>query len=166
MPDQAFQLLNLALAVVNFVVATILVVRGVVVNREIGAAKVTAAAQDAYEDLLDTRDAAVSPEQAERFYDRFWAGQILQYEQWRRGLIPDLVYTDWLLRRRQQFADDRVIAGVSFRDAWRRRHDERYHDTRFGRLMSGVAAGALAGEAGRDAIKVVRVEMRRARRWL
>lgn len=154
------QAVNFALAVLNFAVATMLVLRGFAVSREIGAASVTAAAQAAHEDLLDSRAAVVSPEEAERFFDRFWAGQILQYEQWRRRLIPDLIYADWLLKRREQYAANAALGGVSFQDAWGRRLEARYRKTRFGAFMQRVFAPAGAGDAHGDMLKV-----RRAMRW-
>jgi hypothetical protein len=154
------QVVNFALAVLNFAVAALLVLRGFAVSREIGAASVTAAAQSAHEELLDSRSGVSSPEEAERFFDRFWAGQILQYEQWRRGLIPDLIYADWLLRRREQYAGNASLGGVSFQAAWAKRLEVRYQKTRFGAFIQRVFAGDASGDAHGDMLKV-----RRAMRW-
>jgi hypothetical protein len=160
MSGELSQVVNFALAVLNFAVATMLVLRGFAVSREIGAASVTAAAQSAHEELLDSRAGVSSAEEAERFFDRFWAGQILQYEQWRRGLIPDLIYADWLLKRREQYAANAALGGVSFQDAWARRLSARYQKTRFGAFMQRVFAPGAADDAHADMLKV-----RRAMRW-
>src|SRR5215510_2742040 len=160
MSGDVSQVVNFALAVLNFGVATLLVLRGFAVSREIGAASVTAAAQSAHEELLDSRAEVSSQEEAERFFDRFWAGQILQYEQWRRGLIPDLIYADWLLRRREQHAANAALGGVSFQDAWAKRLEARSQKTRFGAFMQRVFAPEKAGDAQADMMRV-----RRAMRW-
>ncbi len=160
MSRDLLQTVNFALAVLNFAVATVLVLRGFAVSREIGAASVTAAAQSAHEELLDSRAGVSSREDAERFFDRFWAGQILQYEQWRRGLIPDLIYADWLLRRREQYAANAALGGVSFQEAWAKRLDARYRKTRFGAFMQRVFTPDASSDAHAGMLKV-----RRAMRW-
>ncbi len=158
------QVLNSALAVLNFAIASLLVLRSFTVNREIAAATVTAAAQSAYQDLLDVRSSVTTAEAAERFYDRFWAAQALQFEQWRGRLIPDVIYSDWLLYRRRQFAKNATLAGLAFQASWMSRFEERYRHTAFGRFMNRVLAeGASVEETGRQAIDRIRRAMRGAR---
>ena len=70
MSSDVAQVVNFALAVLNFAVATLLVLRGFAVSREIGAASVTAAAQSAHEELLDSRSGVSSPEEADRLLVR------------------------------------------------------------------------------------------------
>ena len=156
--------LNFGLAVVNFCVATVLVLRGAAVNRQIGAAETTSSDQYAYEKLLDSRAQAASAEEAERYYDRFWAGQVLQFEHWRWRLIPDLIYGDWLTKRREQYRENDSLAGISFQAAWAARHDTRYRHTAFGRFMQRVLSeGATESETGSQAMRRVMRAMRRAR---
>ena len=62
MSGDVSRVVSFALAVLNFGVATLLVLRGFAVSREIGAASVTAAAQSAHEELLDSRAGVSSQE--------------------------------------------------------------------------------------------------------
>ena len=136
--EQIVQLSNFALAVTNFLVASFLIVRGFGVSRDVGAGSVTAEAQKSYQDLLDSRHAIDSAADADRFFDRFWSIQVLHYEQWKRALIPDAVYFDWLMKRREQYHSNDSYADLSFKKAWSERYSQRYHLTKFGRFMNGI----------------------------
>lgn len=161
---EVLNLLNFGLAVLNFCVATALVLRGALVNRQIGAAETTSSDQYAYEKLLDSRAQAATADDAERYYDRFWAGQVLQFEHWRWRLIPDLIYCDWLTKRREQYRENESLAGIGFQAAWAARHDNRYRHTDFGKFMQRVLSeGAAESETGAQALRRVRRAMRRER---
>jgi hypothetical protein len=157
---------NFTLAIINFLVATLLVFRGFRVSRDISGANTTASDQYAYQELLDTRDTIETVEQAERFYDRFWAGQILQFEHWQNRLIPDLIYSDWMLKRRQQYEENLQIGGIGFQEAWQKRLSERYSRKSFGKFMNQVLTGepSLNGDLRRTNVLIERA-MRRARGW-
>src|SRR5262249_13074484 len=127
----------------------------------IAAASVTASDLYAYQELLDSRTRVTSAEEAERFYDRFWSGQMLQYEHWRRKLIPDAIYGDWLLKRRRQFEENAAIAGVPFQAAWAARYEGHYRHTAFGAFMQRVLTAEAGGAA--DAFAGVMKAIRRRR---
>jgi hypothetical protein len=167
--DENFLLaiINAILVAVNSALTAFLLFRGYAVSREIGAASIAASAQDAYEDLIDSRDEGRTPEQINRFYDRLWAAQALQFEQWRRHLIPDLIYLDWLIRRREQFLEDREIQGISFRESWRVRFENRYFESEFGKFMSDVFSNNdNEAETPRQTAAHVRASLKNFRRTI
>ncbi len=157
MSDAALQQFNLALGVVNFIIATVLIMRNLYISRDIGAAAFTATAQSAYQDLLDDRDRLESEDRADRYYNRLWAAQALQFEQWRRRLIPDLIYCDWLTKRREQYINDAEVGGISFRDAWQNEYSVRYRGTAFGSFMTDVFKDAVSkNETVQESFQIVK----------
>ena len=163
-PDDTIAVLNFILSMFNVGLASMLVLRGFSVNQQIGAASVTAAAQKTYQELRDTKDGVNSLDDADQYYDRFWAGQILQYEQWRSKMIPDLIYEDWLTKRRDQYRRNSNLFGITFQDSWRLRHDARYKHTRFGKFMHCVLTeGPPPTSDAHNVLKHVRTSMIRDR---
>jgi len=136
------QLFNLVLGLVNFVIATLLIMRSFSVSQEIGAASTAANAQATYEDLLDDRADLEKLGLEHRFYNRLWAAQALQFEQWRRRLVPDFIYCDWLTKRREQYVLNEAVGKITFRDSWNKIHSTRYQKTDFAKFIEALFEGA------------------------
>lgn len=104
--------------------------------------------QERYEALVDTRDAVETPQQEDRYYDRFWGAQADQFVHWRNDLIPDETYAEWMAFRRRQYRSDKTLRPelngltVTFRAAWGERYERHYKHRLFGRFMTKIFEGA------------------------
>lgn len=166
MTENEFQFFSLGLGLVNFAIATLLILYGLSISRQIGASTFSVSAQENYEALLDERAQFEADNKAERYYNRLWAGQVLQFEQWRRRLIPDLIYCDWLAKRREQYIQNVAINDLSFRDAWDNYYSVRYKDSMFGKFMNKVFENAdVESETLEETFAFAKNVMRKHRRF-
>ncbi|NJM35039.1 MAG: hypothetical protein HC850_10420 [Rhodomicrobium sp.] len=109
-----------ALALLQLIVSSSLVVYTVRTQRKVQAAETSIRCQERYEELLDTRDNIKNADEAERYYDRFWGAQSDQFIHWRNGLIPEETYLDWMQARRRLVRTSKTIQGIDFKSAWKK----------------------------------------------